>query len=216
MHPLTSKQIVELGSAMTYGVLSGGAGFTNVGNTVVTGDVGTTATSASVTGFGPGIWTGTNHFGDNAAIVAFTDGSDAYAQAAALPADHDYSTLNDFTGTTIYPGVYFIATGISFTGSLTLDAQGDPNASWVFQMGTTLKVNVGSQVVLTNGAKACNVFWKVGSSATIAVGVEFHGNVLAHAGIAIKTGASVGGLLFAKVESITLEGNAVTAQVCQA
>lgn len=179
---------------------------------MITGDIGTTATSASVTGFGPGKYTGSAHFGDNAAIVAFTDAKNAYAQAVALPADYDYSTKNDFTGTTMYPGVYFVSTGISFTGSLTLDAKNDPKATFVFQMGSSLLVNLGSQVVLTNGAKSSNVFWQVGSSATIAVGVEFQGNVLAYAGIAVKTGASVKGGLYALNESITLEENAVSAQ----
>lgn len=203
---------MDLGTALTYGALSGSAGITNVGLTVITGDIGTTA--LEISGFGPGIITGTSHIGDEAGIVAFTDASEAYAQAKALPADHDYSTLNDLTGTTIYAGTYFVASFISLNGALYLDGEGDPDAKWVFQIGSALLINIGSQVVLTNGAKACNVFWQVGSSATIDVGVEFQGNVLAYAGIAVKTSASVKGGLYALTESVTLQENAITAQVC--
>ncbi|TGJ88317.1 hypothetical protein E0Z10_g504 [Xylaria hypoxylon] len=207
----SNANIVNLGTAKTYGVLSGSAGLTNVGLTVVTGNLGTTANSVS--GFGPGVVTsGVMNVGNNAAIVAFKDGQLAYAGAKGLVATSDISTLNDLTGKTIYPGIYFAARTITLSGQLFLDAKGNSSATWVFQSGSALLINLGSSIVLTNGAKASNVFWQTGSAATIATGAAFQGNVLAYSGINIKTGASVKGSLVALTESITLQSNAITAQ----
>ncbi|KAI0452288.1 hypothetical protein F5B21DRAFT_527145 [Xylaria acuta] len=207
----STANIVNLGTAKTYGVVSGITGISNVGLTVITGDLGTTA--ASVTGFGPGIVTGgVKNIGNSAATVAFTDAKLAYGSAKGLVATADISTLNDLTGKTIYPGIYFAAKTITLTGQLFLDAQGNSSATWVFQSGSALLINLGSSIVLTNGAKASNVFWQSGSAATIAVGVKFQGNILAYSGIAVKTGASIKGSLIAMTESITLQSNAITAQ----
>lgn len=206
-----SRQVVDLLAAKTYGALSGGAGLTSEGLTVITGDLGTTANSVS--GFGPGIVTsGVQNIGNEAALSAFSDAELAYAQAKGLVFTEDISTLNDLTGKTIYPGIYFAADTITLTGELFLDAEGNSSATWVFQSGAALLINLGSSVVLTNGAKASNVFWQTGSAATIAVGATFTGNILAYSGIAVKTGASVDGSLIALTESITLQENAVTAQ----
>ncbi|KAI8951702.1 hypothetical protein F4801DRAFT_578239 [Xylaria longipes] len=207
----STANIVNLGAAKPYGVVSGITGISNVGLTVVTGNLGTTA--KSVSGFGPGIVTGgVKNIGNNAATVAFTDAKLAYASAKGLVATADISTLNDLTGKTMYPGIYFAANTITLTGQLFLDAQGNSSATWVFQSGSALLINLGSSVVLTNGAKASNVFWQTGSAATIAVGVAFQGNILAYSGIAVKTGASVNGSLIAMTESVTLQSNAVKAQ----
>ncbi|KAI1352501.1 hypothetical protein F5Y01DRAFT_324207 [Xylaria sp. FL0043] len=207
----TTANIVNLGTAKSYGALSGSAGLTSQGLTVITGNLGTTA--KSVSGFGPGIVTsGVKNIGNNAATVAFTDAKLSYAQAKGLVATSDISTLNDLTGKTIYPGIYFAARTITLTGQLFLDAQGNSSATWVFQSGSALLINLGSSIVLTNGAKASNVFWQTGSAATLAVGTAFQGNILAYSGIAVKTGASVKGSLIAMTEAITLQSNAVTAQ----
>ncbi|KAI3319844.1 hypothetical protein HD806DRAFT_538811 [Xylariaceae sp. AK1471] len=207
----TTANIVNLNTAKTYGVLSGSAGLTSQGLTVVTGNLGTTA--KSVSGFGPGIVAGgVQNIGNNAAITAFSDAQLAYAQAKGLQATSDISTLNDLTGKTIYPGIYFAARTITLSGQLFLDAKGNSSATWVFQSGSALLINLGSSIVLTNGAKASNIFWQTGSAATIAVGAAFQGNILAYAGIAVKTGASANGSLIALTESITLQSNAVKAQ----
>jgi hypothetical protein len=191
--------------------VSGSTGISNVGLTVITGDLGTTATSVS--GFGPGVVTsGVKNIGNKAATTAFTDAKLAYAAAKGLVATSDISTLNDLTGKTIYPGIYFAAKTITLTGQLFLDAQGNSSATWVFQSGSSLLINLGSSIILTNGAKASNVFWQTGSAATIAVAAAFQGNVLAYAGIAAKTGATINGSLIALTESITLQSNAVKAQ----
>jgi hypothetical protein len=152
------------------------------------------------------------NIGNNAANVAFTDAQLGYAQAKGLVATSDISTANDLTGKTIYPGIYYAAKTITLTGQLFLDAKGNSSATWVFQSGSALLINLGSSIVLTNGAKASNVFWQTGSAATIAVGAAFQGNILAYAGIAVKTGANVSGSLIALTESITLQSNAVKAQ----
>ncbi|KAH8157067.1 hypothetical protein CIB48_g11182 [Xylaria polymorpha] len=202
---------VNLGTAKSYGVVSGITGISNVGLTVVTGNLGTTATSVS--GFGPGLVAGVKNIGNNAATQAFTDAKLAYGAAKGLVSDADISTLNDLTGKTFYPGIYFAAKTITLTGPLYLDGRGSPTAIFVFQAGSSLLINLASSIILTNGAKASNVFWQTGSSATIAVGVAFQGNVLAYAGIAVKTGASVKGSLMAMTESITLESNSIQAQI---
>ncbi|KAI3342723.1 hypothetical protein F4824DRAFT_117265 [Ustulina deusta] len=207
----STANIVNLGRAQSYGILSGSQGITNVGLTVITGNLGTTANSVS--GFGPGVVAaGVQNIGNIAANIAFDDAQVAYGSAKHLVASADISTLNDLTGKTIYPGVYFAAKTITLSGQLFLDAQGNSSATWVFQSGSSLLINLGSAIILTNGAKASNVFWQTGSSATIAVSAAHQGNILAYAGIAVKTGASVRGSLIAMTESITLESNAVVAQ----
>jgi len=200
--------LVRLGNASTFAILSGSAGITSIGNTVITGNLGTSGTS--VTGFPPGIVAGgTKHVTDTLALAAHADANTAYAQAASLPTDYNYSTQTALTGKTLYPGVYTSATVFTLGGSLTLNGNGT-NGAFVFQSGTALGINLNSQVVLAGGAVAGNVFWQVGSSATLAVGVQFVGTVLAYGGIAVKTGASVNGRLIANTMSVTLQGNAVT------
>ncbi|KAI0867303.1 hypothetical protein GGS24DRAFT_516175 [Hypoxylon argillaceum] len=207
----STANIINLGRAQSYGLVSGSKGITNVGLTVVTGNLGTTANTVS--GFAPGVVTGgVQNIGNMAAARAFDDGQVAYANAKNLGPDTDISTLNDLTGKTIYPGIYFAARTITLTGQLFLDARGDSSATWVFQSGSALLINLGSSIILTNGAKASNVFWQTGSAATIAVGAAFQGNILAYAGIAVKTGASVNGSLIALTESITLQSNDIVAQ----
>jgi uncharacterized repeat protein (TIGR01451 family) len=103
---------------------------------------------------------------------------------------------------------------MGLTGALTLDAGGDPNAVWVFQMGSTLTTAVGSSVVLTNGADACNVFWQVGSSATLGTTTSFVGNIFALTSITLNNGASVSGRVLARNGAVTLDNNVITAPVC--
>ncbi|KAI8635577.1 hypothetical protein F5Y19DRAFT_469454 [Xylariaceae sp. FL1651] len=207
----STANVVNLNLAKTYGALSGPAGLTSQGSTVITGNLGTTA--KTVSGFGPGIVSnGVKNIGNAAATSAFTDAQKAYAQAKNATVTSDISTQSDLTGKTIYPGVYFAARGITLTGALFLDAQGNASATWVFQSASSLLINTASNVYLTGSAKSSNIFWQVGSSATIAAGATFHGNILAYAGIAVKTGALIQGSLIALTESITLQDNDVSAQ----
>jgi hypothetical protein len=207
---------VDLGAAEDFAVL-GGAGVTNTGPTVVTGDLGTSPI-ASVTGFyPPGVVVGTIHPGDAVAAQAQIARAAAYTDASTQgPATGVPSQLG---GTIKYPGIYAPnnAAGFNITGELTLDAQGDPDAVFIFQMESTLITAAGplaSRVTLINGAQACNVFWAVGSSATLGTYSVFAGNILAQAAIDADTGAVVDGRLLAGTESVTLDTNLVRRPTC--
>src|SRR5205814_979915 len=113
-------------------------------------------------------------------------------------------------GRTLTPGLYTSTSSLEISsGDLTLDAQGDANAVFIFQMASTLTTTVGSQVILSGGAKAANVFWQVGSSATLGTGSVFKGNILALASITVTTGAAVEGRLFARTAAVTLNSNII-------
>lgn len=199
---------VDLGTAADYGVLAATA-ITNTGATTVDGDVGLSPGEASsITGTGSITPTGSVHAADNAALIAQHDLGTAYTTAAGLtpiPGEQD-----QLGGLNLTPGVYNSASTLDLTGVLTLNAGGDPNAVWVFQAGSALTTAVGSSVSLINGASACNVFWQIGSSATLAVGSSFVGNVMAHVSISAGTGTLVTGRLLAETGAITLDTNTIT------
>jgi hypothetical protein len=158
---------VALGTAGAFAVLAGTtvtSAETVAGASTVNGDLGVSPGTA-VTGFPPATLNGTLHAGDVPAAGAHTDLATAYAYAAARsPAT---TIPADLGGTTLDPGVYqAAAASIAITGTVTLDAQGDPKAVFILQAGSTLITAAKSQVILANGAQACNVFWSVGSSAT--------------------------------------------------
>jgi hypothetical protein len=174
----------------------------------VDGNLGVSPGTA-VTGFGPGVVTnGTVHTGDTVAAQAQLDLTGAYGDASGRVA---VATLAaELGGTTRTSGVYNSdddTFGIS--GTLTLDAQGDPNAVFIFQSATTLITTTGSQVVLANGAQACNVFWQVGSSATLGLSSTFRGTILALTSITVTTGASVEGRVLALNGAVTLDTNSI-------
>jgi len=112
------------------------------------------------------------------------------------------------------PGVYFFASSAQLTGTLTLNAQGDTSAVWVFQIGSTLTTASNSSVVVENGGQYCNVFWQVGSSATLGTGTTFIGNILAKASITLTTGAILSGRALAETAAVTLDTNTVTVSAC--
>ena len=201
-----SQQEVDLGSAGAFGVLSGSDGITNDGNTIVIGDVGTSGTR--ITGFPSGTVFGTEHINDDLAIKAHADANRAYAQAKNLRSDHDFSTKTDLTGRTLYPGVYTSTTDFKLGGSLTLDAK-NTTKIFVFQLGTSLDINLGSRIILRNGAVASNIFWQVGNTATFALKVEFVGTVLAYAAIIVNTGTTVDGRLISNTSSVKLRNNVI-------
>lgn len=185
----------------------GGQSVTNTGPTQVTGDLGTSP-GVSVTGFPPGQLNGTVHTADADALQAHNELAAAYDEAVAgIP---DAAVSGDLGGRTLTPGVYRAASSIALTGALTLDAQGDRNARWIFQIGSTLTTATSSRVLLVHGASARNVIWAVGSSATLGPGSALSGRVLATTSITVNPGAAVDGQLFARDGSVTLDTNTLT------
>jgi hypothetical protein len=204
---------VNLGTADSFAVLAGAA-VTNTGPSVVTGDVGVHP-GTSISGFapnGPGTVNGTMHSADTVAQQAKTDLVAAYNDAAGQASDA--ALPPDAGGLTLVPGVYTASSTLQLTGTLTLDAQGDPNAVWVFQVGSALTTASGSSVSLINGASPCNVFWQIGSSATLGTGTHFVGTIMAKAAITVTTGATIEGRALAEVEAVTLDTNVITRPEC--
>jgi hypothetical protein len=199
-----------MGTEQNFAVL-GASTVTNTGSSVITGDLGLHPGTA-ITGFPPGLVTGEMHATDAVALQAQTDTTATYLDLAGQPCNTTISA--DLGGQTLTPGVYCSASTMGLTGALTLDAGGDPNAVWVFQMGSTLTTASNSSVVLINGADACNVFWQVGSSATLGTTTSFVGNIFALTSITLNNGASVSGRVLARNGAVTLDNNTITAPVC--
>jgi hypothetical protein len=159
--------------------------------------------------------TGTNHIGDAVTQGAKTDLTTAYLDAQGrTPPVTTYPPIHDLGGETLAPGIYKDTSSFGITGTLTLDAGGDPSAVFIFQAGSTLITESGSEVKLTNGAQACNVFWQVGSSATLKTNSIFNGNILALTSITLNTGASVVGRVLAQNGAVTLDTNTITKATC--
>jgi hypothetical protein len=200
---------VNLGTGTSFSVLAG-SGITNTGPSTVWGDVGTFPTP-SETGFGSLTVGGTNHAGDAVTQQAKNDLTTAYNQAAGSgPAT---AVATDLAGLTLTPGVYNSPT-LGLTGTLTLDTQGDPNAVFIFQAASTLVTASSSSVVVLNGAQACNVFWQIGSSATLGTASHLIGSVLAATSITATTGATIQGRLLAESGAVTLDTNTLTTNGC--
>jgi hypothetical protein len=200
---------VPLGTAQNFTVL-GGSTVTNTGPTVVSGNLGVSPGS-SVTGFPPGIVIGTIHAADAVSAQAQSDLTIAYNTAAGLPCNTDL-TGQDLGGLTLTPGVYCFSTSAQLTGTLTLDMQGNPNAFFLFKIGSTLTTASASSVVVINGGGATcvtNLFWQVGSSATLGTGSSFMGNILALTSITLTTAAGVNGRTLARNGAVTLDTNSV-------
>ena len=204
---------VALGSAATFEVLAG-SGITIAGavnSTAVTGDIGTFPTTTE-TGLGNLVLTGVNHAGDATTAQAKLDLVTAYNNAAGQAVTATIPT--QLGSTTLGPGVYNSASGtFGITGALTLDAGGDQNAVFIFKMASTLITAASSSVVLANGANACNVFWQVGSSATLGTSSSLVGTILALTSITLNTSASMNGRLLARNGAVTMDTN--TATVCE-
>jgi type VI secretion system secreted protein VgrG len=192
----------------TFAVL-GGSTVTNTATpTIVNGNLGVSPGSA-VTGFPPGIVTGgTIHAADAVAAQAQSDLTTEYDSLANTACNTDL-TGQDLGGKTLTPGVYCFATSAQLTGTLTLDAQGNSNAVFIFKIGSTLTTASASSVLLINGASSCGVFWQVGSSATLGTGTALAGSIVALTSITLNTGASLNGRALARNGAVTLDDNNV-------
>lgn len=197
-----SAQTIVLGSAATFAVL-GGTSVTNTGATVITGDLG--VSPGAITGFPPGVVTGgTIHIADSIASLAHDDAATAYAQLAGLAFTQDLSGL-DLGNRTLGSGVYQFSAAAALNGVLTLDGAG----TYVFQIGSTLTTGVSS-FNLINGATAANVWFQVGSSATLGTGTSFVGTIIASASDTLASGVSVNGRILALGGTVTLDTNPIT------
>jgi len=198
---------VALGAADTFGVLAGST-VANTGPTSVIGDVGVSPGTA-LTGFPPGTIVGFQHPGDTTAAAAEADVSTAYDDASsrtlcAVP------IAGDLGGRKLPAGLYNSISSLAITsGDLTLDAQGDANAVFIFQMATTLTTGPSRQVNLSGSAKASNVFWQVGSSATLGAMSTFQGTVLAAQSITLDSGATVNGRVLARTAAVVLNSDTI-------
>ncbi|PIS44931.1 MAG: hypothetical protein COT22_07935 [Ignavibacteria bacterium CG08_land_8_20_14_0_20_37_9] len=203
---------INLRSAANFAVLSG-SGVTNTGFTIIYGDVGAFPTP-TINGFPPGIVNGTLFTSADPIVgTAIGDLTTAYNEAQGRSLDA-ISLPGQLGGLTLAPGLYVNSStsGISGTGPLgilTLDAGGDVNAVWIFKMGSTLITDPGTSIVLAGGARWENIYWSVGTSATIGTTCIFYGNILADQAISIKTGASLRGRALTRIAAVTLDFNVV-------
>jgi hypothetical protein len=205
---------INLATAQPFVVLSG-AGVTNTGPSVLNGGLGVSP-GTSISGFGPpAVVNGATHDNDAVAAQAQADLTTAYNVAAGqpVPAGNDLTGTN-LGGRTLSPGAYGFSSSAELTGQLTLDAHGDPNAQFVFVIGEALTTASASSVILTNGASPCNVYWKIGSSATLGTTTAFEGNIMALTSISLNNGATVLGRVLARNGAVTLINDVLTLPQC--
>jgi len=185
---------------------------TNTGSSILNGNLGVSPGTA-ITGFPPGIVNGSTHVSDGVASQAQSDLTTAYNTAAAALPSTDL-TGQDLGGLTLTPGAYHFDSSAQLTGALTLNAEGNPNAEFVFQVGTALTTASNSSVVMINGGTPCNVYWQVGSSATLGTTTAFQGSVLALTSITMNTSATALGRMLARNGAVTLDSNTLTPSTC--
>ncbi|MEO8393847.1 MAG: ice-binding family protein [Chloroflexota bacterium] len=210
VHAQTSP---TLGDSASFAVI-GGQTVTNTGPTVVNGDLGISP-GGPPTGFPPGVVTppGKIYAADGIALAAQNDATAAYNTLSSEACTSDL-TGQDLGGMTLTTGVYCFDTSAQLTGALTLDAGGSADAVFVFKMNSTLTTATASSVLLTNGGSDCNIWWQVGSSATIGTATSFAGNIMALASITLTTGANVSGRAFAQTGAVTMDSNTVGTSAC--
>ena len=203
---------VLLATADGFAVLAGST-ITNTGNSVISGDVGLHPGTA-VIGFPPGVVNGSMHVTDAVAEQAKADLVTAYNDAAGRPLSA--TSPPDIGGQTLTAGVYKTGSvpSLGLTGNLTLDAQGDPGAVFIFQAASTLVTATDSSVTLVNGARACNVYWQIGSSATLGTRTAFKGTIMALTSISANDGVTVDGRLLARNGAVTLINDTITRSRC--
>jgi autotransporter-associated beta strand protein len=207
--PAAAQTTISLGGAANVAIL-GNSTVTNAGPTSVIGNLALSSPGVSVTGFPPGtIVGGAIHIGDSLANQAHADASTAYGLLAGeahttILSGQDLGTLT----MALTPGVYYFGAAAALNGTLSLDTGGDPNAAFHFQIGTTLTTGVNSAITLLNG-NTVNIFWQVGTSATIGVGSTFYGNILANDSITVNSGATINGRAMAINAAVTLDTNTI-------
>jgi hypothetical protein len=195
------KRDVPLASAASFAVL-GGTTVTSTGLTILDGNLGVSP-GTSITGFGPGVVKdGTIYPGGSVAAQGEADLATGYAYTVAL--QNPTQLPADIGGSTIKPGLYNALTALGISGTVKLDGRGDPKSVFIFQIPSTLTAEVKSRVELVRDANACNVFWQVGSSATLDTNAEFKGTIMAAVSISVGSHAKVRGRLLTGSGAVTL------------
>jgi len=197
-----------LGVASSFAVLAG-TSVTNTGITTINGDLGVSPGN-TITGMASITLNGTVHLTDATAANAQSAATSAYNNALGQACDFGPFGATDLTGATLVPGVYCYSSTVQNSGILTLDALGDNNAVWVFKIGSTLTTAGGASVLVINGGQNSNVFWQVGSSATLNTNTVFVGNILALTSITLTSGVTVSGRVLALNGTVTLDTNTVS------
>jgi hypothetical protein len=201
---------VGLGTSGFYSVL-GGSTVTNTGPSTLGANLGVSPGSATP-GFPPGLVLGATHKADAPALQAKSDLVTAYNDAAGRAVTANLSA--DLVGKTLVPGVYKASGALMNSGALTLNALGNPRSVWIFQIASTLKTASFSTINMINGAQACNVYWQVGSSATLGTTSHFIGTIMALTSVTVTTGVTVEGRALARNGAVTLDTNTFTTPGC--
>lgn len=204
----SNPNAVDLGSTSDFVILAGSA-VTNTGNTTVTGDLGLSPGS-SVGGFPPGDLNGTLHINDVIASTAKVDLTAAYNDLAGRTSTDIVTLSGNIGGLTLTPGLYKSTSTLAISsGDLTFDAQGDAEGIFIIQIASSFTTTSGRKVILSGGAQASNIYWQVGSSATIGTTTDFKGTIMAMQSITFSTGATLDGRAFARIGAVTMEGNTI-------
>lgn len=204
----TVQSTISLAGASDFAILAGAA-ISNTGATAITGDLGLSPGS-SVGGFPPGILVGTKHINDPAANQAKLDLTAAYNDAAERTCTDIVTLSGNIGGLTLTPGLYKSTSSLAVSsGDLTLDAKGNSNAVFIFQIASTLTTTSGRKVILSGGALASNIFWQVGSSATFGTTSVFKGTVMVMQSITFNTGANLDGRGLARTGAVVMAGNTI-------
>lgn len=204
----TVHTTIALAGASGFAILAGSS-VTSTGATAITGDLGLSPGS-SIGGFPPGILTGTQHINDATATQAKLDLTTAYNDAAGRTSTDIVTLSGNIGGLTLTPGLYKSTSSLAISsGDLTFDAKGNPDATFIIQMASSFTTTSGRKVILSGGALASNIFWQVGSSATIGTTSVLKGTFLVMQSITMNTGATLDGRALTRIGGVTMAGNTI-------